>query len=127
MDRLWFIVLDTERLRFALSGARALAARDALTPAATAAGVVVFDACVVPCGARALILAPRSDAVRAFARRFIVLSARGLEDVHVRWRVAMRVAPVPSSRIGAWRAFIARMRAAFVEVSDMSNQTPVKP
>ena len=127
MDRLWFIVLDTERLRSALSGARAQAARNALTPAATAAGVVVVDACVVPCGARALILARRSDAVRAFARRFIALAARGLEDVRVRWCPAMCVARVPSSRIGTWRAFIARMRAAFVEVPNMSNQTPVKP
>ncbi|HEV2908914.1 MAG TPA: DNA-3-methyladenine glycosylase I [Candidatus Eremiobacteraceae bacterium] len=127
MDRLWFIVLDTERLRSALSSAHARAARNALAPAATAAGVVVVDACVVPCGVRALILARRSGDIRAFARRYVVLAARGLEDVHVRWRVAMRVVLVPSLRIGAWRAFIARMRAAFVEVPNMSNQTPVKP
>jgi 3-methyladenine DNA glycosylase Tag len=124
VERLWFVALDTARLRLRLRGALARAALRAISPAAHAAGVRLVDACVIPCGMRAIIGTRDPNAVRVFVRRFTagaVAAGFGFGA----WRDAARSAAIPTSSVGAWRLFVARCKGAFEETATM--KTDEKP
>jgi 3-methyladenine DNA glycosylase Tag len=112
VERHWFVTIDVARLRRALHGARAVASRAALAPAASAAGVRVVDACVVGCGIRALVTAPSKGRLRIFVRRFTAWCGR----LDIPWRPRFRVAPVSIGAVPAVRAQLRRMRETASEV-----------
>jgi len=126
VDRLWFVSIDTERLRPHLTGASARSALNALAPAAADTGVRILDACVVPVGLRALVYAPRLRDLRALSRRYVGRAASALRAAGVSWRPAIRVAPVLPAHAGAWRRFIGRCRTLYQEHSTMSIPSTIE-
>ena len=112
------MVLDTARLRLRLRDAPARAALRALTPAANAAGAQLVDACIIPCGMRAILAARDQGAIRAFVRRFACGAvATGFEPSA--WRKAARSAAISRSSLNTWRSFVQRCRRAFEEATTM--------
>lgn len=102
----WLVAIDTVRLRRSLFGSNARAADRALAMAAAEVRIGLVAACVVPCGVRAVIAAPRSR-VRLFARRFVALSRRpGLS-----WRPAFRMAALATAAIAPALALLREMRS----------------
>jgi 3-methyladenine DNA glycosylase Tag len=120
VERLWFVALDTARLRLRLRGAPARAALRALAPAAQAAGVRLVDACIIPCGMRAIIGARDPSTVRTFVRRFAA-SAVAVGSEPGAWRDAARSAAIPRSNLTAWRSIVERSRQAFKETTMTST------
>jgi 3-methyladenine DNA glycosylase Tag len=126
VERLWFVALDVARLRLDLSGAAARCARDALVPAARAAGVGVLDWCVIPCGIRALLaaddrMARSKAAVRAFVRRFTAAAVDPRTDRVTPWRCGARIAAVSHLSAGRWRAFLRRCENAWDDNSMLTE------
>lgn len=118
MERLWFVAIDTVRLRRVLFGVAARAAQRAIAPAATATGARIIDACVVPCGLRAIVSAASSLGVRAFVHRFIAFcSGRPLVDrkrprrsiAPIAWRSSYRSAPLRANALPSARAYLNRI------------------
>jgi 3-methyladenine DNA glycosylase Tag len=126
VERLWFVALDTARLRQRLRGAPARAALRALAPSAEAVGVRLVDACIVPCGMRAILVAHDRCAVRAFVRRFAA-SAVAVGSERASWGNAARFATIARSSLAAWRSFVQRCRHAFEEIATMSTVPATQP
>jgi len=115
VERLWVVALDTVRLRLRLRHPAARAALRALEAAARAAGISLVDACVIPCGMRAIVAARDVDKVRVFVRRFVALSADALSAEPIAWRADARLTSIPVHDLPVWREYIARCRRAFEE------------
>ena len=122
VERLWFAALDVARLKPRLVGDAARTARAAIGPAAFAAGIRILDACVIPCGVRALAAAPERDAMRSFARKL----AAGAIGPHARcsgmWRGSIRIAAVSPAVAAVWRSYLRRCERAF-EGNDRMERT----
>jgi 3-methyladenine DNA glycosylase Tag len=118
VERLWFVVLDTARLTLRLRGAPARAARRALTPAANTTGARLVDACIIPCGMRAILAAHDQIAIRAFVRRFACGAVAAGSEPSA-WRTAARSAAISRASLPTWRSFVQRCRRAFEETPTM--------
>ncbi|HME82144.1 MAG TPA: DNA-3-methyladenine glycosylase I [Candidatus Eremiobacteraceae bacterium] len=123
--RFYFVSIDTERLRQRLNGRSASSALAALGPAASDVGIRVLDACVVPVGLRALLVAAQPRDVRALGRRYVARAAGALRIPGVVWRPTIRVARVAPGDATAWRGFITRCRMAFLERSTMPTPSTI--
>jgi 3-methyladenine DNA glycosylase Tag len=107
LERLWFVSVDTARLRFALRGALAVRVRSEIVPAALEAGIRVIDSSVVPCGIRAIVRCSSARQLRGFVRRLTALAANpGLP-----WRAAFRAAVLGPRNVHAARTALEAMRA----------------
>jgi 3-methyladenine DNA glycosylase Tag len=126
VNRLWFVSIDTERLRPHLTGASARSALNALGPAAADTGTRILDACVVPVGLRALVHAPRLRDLRALSRRYVARAACTLRAAGIAWRPAIRVVLVAQADARTWRAFLARCRMTFQECPAMSIPSTIE-
>ncbi|MBV8082751.1 MAG: DNA-3-methyladenine glycosylase I [Candidatus Eremiobacteraeota bacterium] len=126
MDEVWFVALDTARLRPSVRGAAAHAVANALDLAARDCRVQMLDGCVVPCGARALLVASAREGVRVFGRRCIALAANAAGSKRVVWRPAIHLCRVRRSRAAAWLGYLARCRSAFTESNRMSASAALK-
>src|ERR1017187_3036304 len=107
-------MLDTARLRPCLWGVSARVALNACDDAGRATPVRVVDCCVIPQGMRAIVDADSPLLVRAFVRRFVACAGNRFSAETAHWRSAAFIAQIPASNLGAWRAFLARCRSAFM-------------
>jgi 3-methyladenine DNA glycosylase Tag len=115
VEYLWFVAIDTARLRHALTGVAAITAARALAPAADATGARVIDSCVVACGVRALVATPSADGLRKFVRRYVAMTT--LVGRQAPWRPCFRAARVRANAVRSVRSSLARMRSTREEVS----------
>ncbi|MBV8171227.1 MAG: DNA-3-methyladenine glycosylase I, partial [Candidatus Eremiobacteraeota bacterium] len=129
MERLWFVALDTVRLRNAISDAHASAVEPATVDAAHDAGVQLLDACIVGTGMRCIVRARDRDQIRTFSRRFVARVAPLVAQSAARWQPAARACRVPESSAGSWRAFLTRCRQAFRKSATMAVEisAPTRP
>jgi len=107
VNDLWFVSLDTLRLRRVLRGARAHAALRACQTAAEAARVRILLARVLPFGFRALVRAPRFADIRIFARRFVACAAAPIASGGPVWRSGFRATRIAPNALAGCRRFLA--------------------
>ena len=115
MERLWIVALDTVRLRLHLQRAATPSVLRAIESAAMAAGITILDACVVPCGVRAIVEARDAAAIRLCVRRFVAFAADSVRCASVQWRNGARLASITRRDLPVWRALLSRCKRAFEE------------
>ncbi len=107
----WFLALDTVRLRRALHGQAFATALVCIRQAAERTGTAVLDTCVIAHGLRALVRISSKSALRRFERRLVTLLALAPGPSDVRWRPRADVALVSPDRVRSFREYFARCRS----------------
>lgn len=105
MNHLWFVSVDTVRLRWILRGARARVASHACFSAASAAGVRLVHARVLPFGMRSIVETSDRSRVRGFVRTFVAHSVTPAGPPAA-WRSGFRVTSISRDKVTACRRFI---------------------
>lgn len=119
---LWFVSLDTIRLRRALVGVRARVATRACAAAAAAARVRLVHSAVLPFGVRAVVETRDRRAVRAFARRFVGYASAPACSGEV-WRKTVRVARLRRANPGDCRELLRRYAGLMIGDLEMTTTT----
>jgi 3-methyladenine DNA glycosylase Tag len=109
---LWFVSVDTVRLKKAFCGARARAVARACAAAAVAARVRLVHTRILPFGMRSIVDARNELAIRGFVRKFVAHSA-ATAGKPISWRSRYRAVRVARGRLAACRSFIDRGAAAY--------------